>query len=64
MNTNYHPQTAKIFQFPTPTAAAARRFENEARALLDVGAPRISDAAFGSWYHDAAIGETKSTPKT
>jgi Protein of unknown function (DUF2735) len=61
MNTNFNHGSAKIYQFPTGGRAAlgGRRYE-EAKAAADYGSLRVSEAACGgSWYHEAAIQETK-----
>jgi hypothetical protein len=49
VNTNSHPPTAKIYQFPQKTSANARA----AREALMREAPSVE---FGSgWYHEAAV---------
>jgi hypothetical protein len=54
MNMNSHPPSAKIYQFPQKTAAAAIGLEmNPARDHLMRAVPNVE---FGSgWYHDAAV---------
>jgi Protein of unknown function (DUF2735) len=61
MNTNQ--RSARIYQFPAGGRAAlgARRYE-EAEAVLDPAADRVSLAlCSGSWYHEAAIQESKQS---
>jgi hypothetical protein len=61
MNRNLNQPSARIYQFPVGGRAAlgARRHE-EADAILDPAAERISLAlCSGSWYHEAAIQESK-----
>jgi len=61
MNTSFNPGSAKIYQFPTGGRAAlgGRRYE-ETKAASDQGSLRVSEAACGdSWYHEAAIQESK-----
>jgi hypothetical protein len=61
MNTSLNHGSAKIYQFPAGGRAAfgGRRLE-ETRTSTDLSA-RVSEAAVGgSWYHEAAIQESKS----
>jgi Protein of unknown function (DUF2735) len=62
MNTSLNHGSAKIYQFPAGGRAAlgGRRYE-EARTAADLAASsRVNEAACsGSWYHEAAIEESK-----
>jgi hypothetical protein len=61
MSTSSNQGSARIYQFPAGGRAAlgARRHE-EAKAVLDPAAERVSLAqCSGSWYHEAAIQESK-----
>ena len=60
LNTGSSQGSAKIYQFPAGGRAAlgGRRY-GDARADLAT-APRINEAAsYDSWYHQAAIDESK-----
>jgi hypothetical protein len=63
MNTSLNYGSAKIYQFPAGGRGAlgGRRQEEEAKAAVDPGSLRVSEAASGSWYHEAAIQESKPT---
>jgi hypothetical protein len=64
MNTSLNHGSAKIYQFPAGGRAAfgVRRLE-ETKTPADPGASRVSEAAYGdSWYHEAAIEESKPKP--
>ena len=59
MNTNVNGGSAKIYQFPEGGRAAmsGRRANDKAAATF---APQvISEATYGSWYHDEAIRESQ-----
>ena len=61
MNTSLNHGSAKIYQFPAGGRAAfgGRRLE-ETKPAIDPGSLRVSEAACGgSWYHEAAIQESK-----
>ena len=61
MNTNVSQGSARIYQFPAGGRAAfgVRRHE-ETKTSTDPGSLRVSEAACGSsWYHEAAIQESK-----
>ncbi len=63
MNTSLNHGSAKIYQFPAGGRAAfgARRLE-ETKTSADASL-RVSEVAYGgSWYHEAAIQESKSKP--
>jgi hypothetical protein len=63
MNTSLNQGSARIYQFPAGGRAAlgASRRE-EAKAVLDPAAERVSLAlCSGSWYHEAAIQESKQS---
>ena len=64
MNTSLNHGSAKIYQFPAGGRAAfgARRLE-ETKTSADSASLRVSEVACGgSWYHEAAIQESKSKP--
>jgi Protein of unknown function (DUF2735) len=61
MNTYLNHGSARIYQFPAGGRAAlgARRHE-EAKPTLDPAPERVNEAlCSGSWYHEAAIQESK-----
>lgn len=61
MNTSLKQGSAKIYQFPAGGRAAlgARRYE-ETNPAADQGSPRVNETiCSGSWYHEAAIQESK-----
>ena len=62
MNTSFNPGSAKIYQFPAGgrAALAGRRYE-QADTATDLASSRANAAVYsGSWYHEAAIEESKS----
>jgi hypothetical protein len=62
MNTSLNQGSARIYQFPAGgrSALGGRRYE-ETKAATDLASPRLGDAACAdSWYHQAAIQESKS----
>jgi hypothetical protein len=63
MNASFNHGSAKIYQFPAGGRAAlgGRRYEEtKAKPAPDHGSLRVSEAACGgSWYHEAAIQESK-----
>jgi hypothetical protein len=60
MNTSLNHGSATIYQFPPGgrSAVGGRRSE-EAKTAPDLTSSRISEACSGSWYHEAAIQESK-----
>ena len=61
MNTGFHQESARIYQFPVGgrSAIAGRRYEG-AKPTADLGPSRVNEVAVGgAWYHDAAIQESK-----
>jgi len=61
MNTSLNHGSAKIYQFPPGgrSAVGGRRYE-EAKTATDLASSGLGDAACsGSWYHEAAIQESK-----
>jgi Protein of unknown function (DUF2735) len=61
MNSSLNHGSATIYQFPPGGRAAlgGRRYD-ETRPAADQGAPPVNEAACsGSWYHEAAIQESK-----
>jgi hypothetical protein len=60
MNTSLNQGTAKIYQFPVGgrSALAGRRGETSANLATT---PRVNETiCSGSWYHEAAIQESKN----
>jgi hypothetical protein len=61
MNTSLNHGSAKIYQFPAGCRAAlgGRRYD-ETKSAVDQGSPRVNETVCsGSWYHEAAIQESK-----
>ena len=61
MNTSLKQGSAKIYQFPAGGRAAlgGRRYD-ETKSAIDQDAPRVNETiCSGSWYHEAAIQESK-----
>jgi Protein of unknown function (DUF2735) len=61
MNSSLNQGSAKIYKFPPGGRAAlgGRRYD-ETKAAADQGSPRVNEAvSSGSWYHEAAIQESK-----
>jgi hypothetical protein len=61
MNTNLNHGSAKIYQFPAGgrSALGERRYE-ETQTATDLASTRASEVACSdSWYHEAAIQESK-----
>ena len=64
MNSNFNHWSAKIYQFPAGGRAAfgGRRLE-ETKTSAESTSLRVSEVACGdSWYHEAAIQESKPKP--
>jgi hypothetical protein len=61
MNSSLNHGSATIYQFPPGgRAALGGRSHDEARPAADQGSPPVNEAACsGSWYHEAAIQESK-----
>jgi Protein of unknown function (DUF2735) len=61
MNTSLNHGSAKIYQFPVGgRSALAGRSYDEAKTAADLAATRVTEVACGgSWYHEAAIQESK-----
>ena len=61
MNTRPNHGSAKIYQFPVGgRAALGGRRHDETKSAADQGSPRVNEAVCsGSWYHEAAIQESK-----
>jgi hypothetical protein len=61
INTSVNEESAKIYQFPAGgRAALAGRRYGETKAVTDFAAPAVNLAdCSGSWYHAAAIQESK-----
>jgi hypothetical protein len=61
MNTSLNQGSAKIYQFPAGgrSALGGRRYD-ESKAASDLASSRVNEAnCSGSWYHQAAIDESK-----
>ncbi len=61
MNTSLNHGSARIYQFPAGgrSALGGRRYE-ETKAITDSASSRVSEAnCSSSWYHEAAIQESK-----
>jgi len=61
MNSSLNHGSARIYQFPAGgRAALAGRAYEEAKAVTDMASPRVNETVCsGSWYHEAAIQESK-----
>jgi hypothetical protein len=61
MNTSLNQGSAKIYQFPAGgrSALGGRRYD-ESKAVTDLASSRVNETnCSGSWYHQAAIDESK-----
>jgi hypothetical protein len=61
MNTSLNQGSAKIYQFPAGgrQALGGRRYD-ESKAATELPAPHVNETnCSGSWYHQAAIDESK-----
>lgn len=62
MNTSSNQGSARIYQFPAGgRSALGGRRHQETKAAADVAAPRVEADCSESWYHEAAIRESKPT---
>jgi hypothetical protein len=61
MNTSLNHGSARIYQFPVGgRSALAGRTLSEAKTATDLASSRVSEVACASsWYHEAAIQESK-----
>jgi hypothetical protein len=61
MNTGLNHGSARIYQFPVGgRSALAGRTPSEAKTATDLASSRVSEVACASsWYHEAAIQESK-----
>jgi hypothetical protein len=62
MNSSVNHGPAKIYQFPAGGRAAlgGRRYDESKSAAEPAGPSRVNEVATsGSWYHEAAIQESK-----
>jgi hypothetical protein len=61
MNTSLNHGSAKIYPFPAGgRAALGGRRHDEAQPAADQGSPHVNETvSSGSWYHEAAIQESK-----
>ncbi|MEO6842170.1 MAG: DUF2735 domain-containing protein [Bradyrhizobium sp.] len=61
MSTGLNQESAKIYQFPAGgrSALGGRRYD-EAKTASDLASARVTETnCSGSWYHQAAIDESK-----
>jgi Protein of unknown function (DUF2735) len=61
MSSNLNQRSAKIYQFPAGGRAAlgGRRYD-ETKPAIDQSSPHLNETVCsGSWYHEAAIQESK-----
>ena len=61
MNTSLNQGSAKIYQFPAGgrSALGGRRYD-ETNSAAEPGSSHVNEAACsGSWYHEAAIQDSK-----
>jgi Protein of unknown function (DUF2735) len=59
MNTNLNGGSAKIYQFPEGGRAAMNGHRTNANAAPAYAPQVVSEATYGSWYHDEAIRESQ-----
>jgi hypothetical protein len=61
MNTSFNQGSARIYQFPAGgRAAPGQPRQEETKVAADAASLHVSEAACGSsWYHEAAIQESK-----
>jgi hypothetical protein len=64
MSTNLNPGSARIYQFPAGgRSALGERRNNETKSIGQI-TPSVNVAlCSGSWYHEEAIQEAKTTSK-
>jgi hypothetical protein len=62
MNTKLNHGSARIYQFPAGGRAALGKGRlEEVKAVADPGTPRVNEGLCSdSWYHEAAIQESRS----
>ena len=59
MNTNVNGGSAKIYQFPEGGRAAMNGHRANSNVAATFAPQVISEATYGSWYHDEAIRESQ-----
>ena len=61
MNSSLNQGSARIYQFPAGgRVALGGRRQDEAKSATEQSSARVNEAACsGSWYHEAAIQESK-----
>jgi hypothetical protein len=64
MNTHTEQRTAKIYQFPVPSARAAADRRRSAEVAVEAMSERICDALDNCWYHDAAVRQAAGSTKS
>ena len=64
MTTNVHSGSAKIYQFPLRGRFAASTYREEANAVSNLAATRVTKAVVGgAWYHEEAIQDADRSRK-
>jgi Protein of unknown function (DUF2735) len=57
MTTTLERETAKIYEFPVSPRPSTNRRPETAETAARRASKRVSQSAFGSWYHEAAVRE-------
>jgi hypothetical protein len=57
MTTILERETAKIYEFPVGRRPSTNRRPETAETPAQRVSTRVSQSAFGSWYHEAAVRE-------
>jgi hypothetical protein len=64
MITNFHPGSAKIYQFPVRARTTSASNREQTKSSAEFTSPQITETTFGSgWYHEAAIQEAEQLRK-
>jgi len=64
MTTNFHHESAKIYQFPARIRATVGGHREELKPAAELTSPRAAKAACGSaWYHEEAVREAERVRK-
>jgi hypothetical protein len=64
MNANTHGETAKIYQFPTPSQRAAADRRESSDTITERMSQRVCEAVGACWYHEAAIKQAATRQPT
>lgn len=60
MNTSFNQGSARIYQFPVGgRSAMGGHRHDEIKTAAELASSRVSEAASGAWYHEAAIQESQ-----